>query len=382
MTDTEKLKIQQTIFYYCAFFAIGLVAASIGPALGTLASNTGVTLCTAGLIFTMNSTGFLVGSFIGGEIFNRFSGNPFIALSLITISIAAWLIPLCSNFYALLSIIFIHGIAVSILIVGTNTLIVLIHKSKLDMWMNGMHLCFGIGALLSPMAVTYVLLKYGNIVNAYRLFAILILVSGIYGLTIKSPVFKCETIQYKKEVPWSSIIFFGMLLFLYVGSEVSFAGWIYSYVLAIHNSAKEFAGIITSSFWIAFTVGRLISVPLSSRLTAFQILLINYAGSVCGLILVYYSQSLYLIASGTILFGLSMSSTFPSLLNYASKTINLDSRTNGILFALGSVGAMIIPYTTGYLFETISYKFIIYSIFIPQFIGLLLIASTRKKYNS
>jgi fucose permease len=98
-----------------------------------------------------------------------------------------------------------------------------------------------------------------------------------------------------------------------------------------------------------------------------------------GLVLIWSSNQIYSMGVGTVLFGLSIASIFPSILNYANTVMRLDSRINGYFFAGGSLGAMIIPYFSGVLFEKFGPYMIIYATAIPQLIALSLLWLSQKK---
>ena len=49
------------------------------------------------------------------------------------------------------------------------------------------------------------------------------------------------------------------LLFIYVGAEVTYGGWIYTYAVQIYEISPPESAIISSAFWSAITIGRLIA---------------------------------------------------------------------------------------------------------------------------
>ncbi len=49
------------------------------------------------------------------------------------------------------------------------------------------------------------------------------------------------------------------LLFIYVGAEVTYGGWIYTYAVKVYEISPPESAIISSAFWGAITIGRLIA---------------------------------------------------------------------------------------------------------------------------
>ncbi len=59
-----------------------------------------------------------------------------------------------------------------------------------------------------------------------------------------------------------------LFLFFYVGAEITFGGWVYTYAVTLKLASAAGAAYLTSAFWLAFTVGRLISIPAATRFHA------------------------------------------------------------------------------------------------------------------
>lgn len=49
------------------------------------------------------------------------------------------------------------------------------------------------------------------------------------------------------------------LLFIYVGAEVTYGGWIYTYAVKVYDISPPESAMISSAFWGAITIGRLIA---------------------------------------------------------------------------------------------------------------------------
>ena len=152
-------------------------------------------------------------------------------------------------------------------------------------------------------------------------------------------------------------------LVVYVGAEVGFGGWVYTYALR-QNLANETTGAyLTSAFWGAFTVGRLLSIPIAARLRPRWILLGDLLGGVLslGLILVF-PGSVVVLWVGAILLGLFIASIFPTMFTLAERRMTLTGAITSWFFVGASLGAMFFPWLMGQLFEAISPLAIMYVI--------------------
>ena len=145
-----------------------------------------------------------------------------------------------------------------------------------------------------------------------------------------------------------------LFLLLYVGAEVAFGGWIYSYAAALGLATETSAATLTSVFWGGLTVGRLAGIPIAARLRPRTILLFDLAGCLLsvGLILALPTSRVALWA-GTIAAGAAMASIFPAAITLAGNRVRITGRITGWFLIGSSIGSMTIPWLIGQLFEPV-----------------------------
>ena len=144
-----------------------------GPALPWLAQHTNSRLDQISAIFVASSFGYLVGSLIGGQVYDRFEGHRIQALALLLISMSAALVPVLHSLWFLVAILFLLGIFQGGLDVGCNTLLTWIHGEKVGPFMNGLHFFFGVGSFVAPLIFARVVLAAGEISWTYWIFSLL-----------------------------------------------------------------------------------------------------------------------------------------------------------------------------------------------------------------
>jgi fucose permease len=143
-----------------------------------------------------------------------------------------------------------------------------------------------------------------------------------------------------------------VLFILYVGAEAGFGGWIYTYAQAMGLGDEASAAYLTSSFWGALAVGRLLSIPLALRLQPRSILLIDLCGClVCAGLFLVAPQSWGMAWLATLGLGLFMASIFPTALSWAGRRIAITGRVTGWFLVGASLGGISIPWLIGQLFE-------------------------------
>ena len=99
-----------TTAYDFAFILLGLTIAAEGPTLLKLAEHTSSALDQISSLFLFGSLGYLVGSYIGGRIYDRVPGHRFMAGVLICLGIMLVLVPLASSRSILFSVALILGL--------------------------------------------------------------------------------------------------------------------------------------------------------------------------------------------------------------------------------------------------------------------------------
>lgn len=344
-----------------AFIVLGIVTASLGPTLPGLAAQTGTQLSQISILFTTRSLGYLMGSFLGGRVYDRARGHPIMGAALVLVAMALSAVPFIPLIWILSIVLLLVGLGEGLLDVGGNTLIVWLHGKKVGPYMNGLHFFFGIGAFLSPILVAQMILLNGGIAGAYWLFALLVLPAGLWLLRLPSPQ-ALPAQPFEKTVPRTNYgLVWGIVIFmaLYVGAEVSFGSWVYTYGVARGISDVN-AAYLTSVFWGAFTLSRLVSIPIGARVRPSQILIANFCGALLSLSLIFFQpENLPLLWLGTFGFGFSIAPVFPTMLTFAGNRMAITGRVTGYFFLGATVGGMFLPWFIGQCFEKVGAHFVI-----------------------
>jgi fucose permease len=155
----------------------------------------------------------------------------------------------------------------------------------------------------------------------------------------------------------------GLFFFLVVGAESAMGGWVFVYANQQFGSelsgaqAVSFAAIaayLTSAYWGALTLGRLLGVPISTRFKSRTILFVDLLGClVSALFILIFPTSWVVLWICTIGSGLFMASIFPTTLNLAERRMDLRGAIMRWFFVGSSLGGMVLPWIIGQLIEPI-----------------------------
>ena len=362
-----------TAAYYLAFILLGLTIAAEGPTLLKLAEHTSSALDQISLVFVFSSLGYLAGSYTSGRIYDRVSGHQFMAGMLTLLGITAALVPVTTSLQALLLIVLVLGLAKGALDVGCNTLLLWVHNEKSGPFINGLHAFFGAGAFVAPLVFARVIKATGDIHWVFWSFAIAALPIALLIWNLPSPQARAVPDEHRERpLPVIPLAIMVLCFALYVGSEVGYGNWIYTYAFKLGFGDEITSAYFTSAFWGSFTLGRLFGVWISTRARPITILYSDLAGCLAslGLILIWRDSSAILWV-GSILLGVSSASIFPTLISLADEHMHVTGTMTGWFLVGASIGGMLMPWTIGQAFVRIGAGAMVTIVFITVIFNLL-----------
>jgi FHS family Na+ dependent glucose MFS transporter 1 len=370
-----KQKHITTTAYYVAFTLLGLTIAAEGPTLLKLAEHTSSALDQISSIFLFGSLGYLVGSYLGGRLYDRVAGHRLMSGVLVLLGIMVALVPLATSRFSLFTIVLILGIFKGALDVGCNTLLLWVHQEHVGPFMNGLHAFFGVGAFVAPLIVAQVLSTTGDIYWVYWLFGIAAIPLALWIWTLPSPPPRLVPVQHQNAAfPILPVLVMVLCFVLYVGGEAGYGSWIYTYAFTLRFGTEVTAAYLTSAFWGSFTLGRLLGIWVSTKAKPSTILYLDFAGSICsiGLILLF-PQSNIILWIGTLLFGISQASIFPTFLTLAEEHMHITGTVAGLFLVGAGIGGMILPWLIGQAFVRVSAGAMMTMIFAGVLLNLLML---------
>jgi FHS family Na+ dependent glucose MFS transporter 1 len=221
--------------------------------------------------------------------------------------------------------------------------------------MNALHFFFGIGTFIAPIVMAQSVLLSDGITWGFWVIALLMLPFAAWMLRTPSPSAPSATAEDGGVTNLKLLLLMVAFLFMYVGAEVGFGGWVYTYALRQNLANEATGGYLTSAFWGAFTAGRLLSIPIAARVRPRWILLGDLLGGILALVLILlFPGSVVALWAGAILLGLFIASIFPMIFTLAERRMTLTGTITSWFFVGGSAGAMFFPWLMGQLFDAIS----------------------------
>ncbi|MFQ3788928.1 MFS transporter [Halomonas sp. A29] len=340
-----------TLCYFVTFIVIGMCVGLLGPALPHLADMTGSGMGQIAILFTARALGTMLGSVLSGALIDRFDGHKVLAAMLLLLAVGLAAVPFSQALAVLTAVMFLLGLAEVSVNAGANTLLLWTHGAASPPWISALHFCFGLGNMLVPLVLVAVLRLQFSFAWAFWLVAFYVALLLVPLLRLQSPRPPDLTVSERDAPPpqdgWRLAIF--LLMFgLYVGMEVTFAGWITAYGVLTGRAPGD-AALLVTLFWLTLSAGRLLAIPLVRRLSPWKVLRGCLGlGLFSALALHFLWLPLPLVA---LLFGLASSAVFPILFGLSNQLMPASGRTTGWIFLASGLGGMALPSLTGPLLE-------------------------------
>jgi FHS family Na+ dependent glucose MFS transporter 1 len=379
-TIAETDKRSYTVVYYIAFVMLGLSTAYLGPALPSLADLTGSPLGGIGFLFTATSTGYMLGSLASGKGFDRLPGHWLVALGLLSNTVILFLAPLISQLWLLTLLLLILGLGQGALDTGANLLLVWVHRGRATPYLNGLHFFFGVGALIAPILVAQSLLRTGSVTAAFWLIALYPIPAALWMLRLPSPAPPHHAEPNNSQpVYWKLVGILTLVFLLYVAAEIGFGGWIYTFASEQGLGDVALSAFLTSAFWGALTLGRLLIIPFAARFSPERIVITDFICCLASISLVLLFPASYPgVLAGTIGLGLSMASIFPTLLAFAERHLPMRGDVTRWFFVGTGAGGMTLPWIIGQLFENAGLLIGMLAVLLDLIIGLVVFCLALK----
>ena len=340
--------------YLASFIVVGLALSILGPSLTYLRLRAGVSKGEIGILFAAQSLGYLLGALGSGKVYDRGLGHVALAGGLVGIAAAASVIPFVSSVGGLAVAFGCIGAFAGLVDVGGNVLVVWVSRgSGSSRLLNALHLFFGIGALLSPVLVNRSIAWSDGLGVAVAALGALALLFAVILLGHRSPTPQAhESAAPQTQTPRRILAVIGFFFLLYVGVEVGFSGWLKTYAEDIKLPGSDSPTWLNTTFWLAFTLGRLIAVGLAKRVRSGTMLVAS-----CGLstalmiVMIIADGDATAVWIATTAMGFAVAPQFATMLAYAEEHIALSGRSTSWIVSAAGVGGLALPYLIGKMLD-------------------------------
>ena len=330
-----------------AFFSLGLPDGVLGVAWPSVRTSFDLPLSELGVMLAAAMLGYLVSSFSSGWIVGRIGvglvlvwSSALMAANSVGYALApAWAVMVGSGLLA--------GLGAGAIDAGINAFAAARFPARLVNWL---HACYGVGAMLGPLLMTWVLIGGRSWRWGYAIIGAVLAAMGLaFSLTRRlwdrapvtgdmepatRPVPAAGLIEtLRRPMVWLNI----SLFFVYTGLEVVAGQWTYSLFTEARGVAPGTAGVWAAGYWGSLTLGRLLSGALADRLSSTALLRIGTAGAPAAALVIWLVPGHWASVVGLLALGFSLAPVYPLLI--AATTERLGARHAGHAIGFQVAGA-------------------------------------------
>nr|DBA26584.1 TPA: hypothetical protein GDO54_010825 [Pyxicephalus adspersus] len=357
-----------------AFLGLGMAISVLGPTFPDLAANVESTVGNISYIFVGRSLGYLGGSVLGGVLFERMNQHLLLGLSMLATSAGLLVLPWCKRAIFLTGVMSIVGLSMGFLDTGGNVVILNTWGDESGPHIQALHFSFALGALLSPILaklipeilplynktsqepidmplgikksmLSYIVIATYILLVSFFLF-ILYCKSQTNHSATKGSEEKVRTAKYHNALIFLLFLFF----FFYVGAEVAYGSYIFTYSITMAEMDHDKAAGLNSIFWGVFAAVRGLAICFATCFYPGTMLLLSVIGcTVSSLFLMIFYKKHIVLWIGSALYGASMATTFPSGFSWAQQYTTIGSKSASLFVIGAALGEMAIPASVGYL---------------------------------
>lgn len=339
--------------YLASFLTIGLALSMNGPALAHLRERAHVGIGASGMIIGGQAFGYILGSLAAGRPYDRGHGHRVLLSAGTVLVTAAASLMVVRELWQLVIVFAVIGGSAAMIDVGGNTLLMWSQPvERVGSSLNALHLCFGVGALVTPLLVSRSIAWHGDLALVAGVLAIAMVV--IWRLLRDLPVpQRREPAPHHDHVDVSPRAFALVcgFFFLYVGAEVTFAGWVATYAEAIHLGGSQAPALLTSTFFGGFTFGRIVAIAAVRRLSLPTMLIGTCALATTVALGLALAGGSVMVWGFTALFGFVMGPQFASMMAFGDQRLRLSGASTSLIVASSGLGGLIPPVITGWVLD-------------------------------
>ncbi|XP_026582388.1 sodium-dependent glucose transporter 1 isoform X1 [Pseudonaja textilis] len=372
-----------------AFLGLGMAIAILGPTFQDLAANVNKNVSQISYIFVGRSAGYFGGSLIGGILFDCMNSKLLLGLSMLGTTVGLYAIPWCKKAILLTTVMSVIGFAMGILDTGGNVLALDTWQAEAGPHIQALHFSFALGAFVAPILAKMALggssleLQIhlggsidnqstmnppgatslpklhlnGNFLWSYAVVGTYLLLVALFFFTLywrsipvrgrtKLSMQKYQIAKYHHAL----IILLSVFFFWYVGAEVTYGSYIFTYAKTYAVMKEMEAAGLNSLFWGTFAACRGLAICFATCSYPGSMILISIVGStVSSLFLVLFSVHTVTLWVGSAVYGASMATIFPSGISWIEQYTTVQGKSAAMFVMGAALGEMCIPAAVGFL---------------------------------
>lgn len=361
--------------YLGCFVALGISLSMVGPAMTHLRDRAGVGLGAGGLIVAGQGVGYVVASLVTGHRIDRHgAGHDLLVAVVATLAVAGVVLPLAAPLWAVVAVFTVIGAAGGSMDVLCNTLLVW-HEppDRVGTALNGLHLRFGIGAIVAPLVVAASLRATDELWLVSLTLTAAAVAIGLWlrGVPTPQKLAAPDPTAAPSPPPDAApsgagasadaptpphtpglLVLGGLFFALYVGAEGTFGAWSTTYGEALDLGWADAAAVLTAVYWGGFTLGRVAAVAATRRRSVDRVLVVSCVAATAGaIVLALVDAHAPATWAMVAILGFALGPQYATMLAVVDRRVGLDGRSASTLIGAAGTGGLVVPLATGWILQ-------------------------------
>lgn len=332
---------------------MGVTLSLLGPSVSYLEERLDRSTSVIGILFAVIAAANFVGAIVGGRAIASIGGHVTIHMGLGGFVLGTALLALGRDFATVAVGAAAIGASTGAVDAAVNTMVVWVRPGRSGPSLNALHFMFGAGSLLAPLATDRA------IAFSERLWPVILVVSALAAVAMilvgrrPSPVGVPHDVDERPAASDRLVLVVAFFFLLYVGAEVGFSGWIHTYAEEV-GFEGSLPAVATAVFWAAFALGRLVAIPVSSRVSPFRIVVVSAGLSLVGLaVMVVGRDWSWTVWIGSSLYGLAAAPQYPTMIALVDRHLSLSARATSWIVGAAAIGGLLVPLSIGPLIDSV-----------------------------
>lgn len=354
---------------FIAFVGLGMPDGLLGVGWPSLRADFALPLDALGSLLAVGVAGYTTSSFFTGTLLARFGVGRMLALSCLLTGVALLGYTLVPLWWMVVALGVVAGLGAGAIDAGLNTYVAAHFGARLMQWL---HASWGLGSTSGPLLMTAGLALWQSwrvgywVVGGFQLVLALgfFLTLSLWEQPAPVPGGQKRLTDYqtplglalRQPAVWVSVALF----VLYVGAETALGVWAYTLLTEARGVKPALAGVVTGSYWLMFTIGRVAAGVVAVRTGFDRLVRGGLLGALVGsaLLIWHPAPSVNVLAIGLI--GLAIAPIFPALMSSTAARVGdqFAAHTIGMQMAATGVGMALIPAGIGVLADRLSLELI------------------------
>jgi len=353
MTSSKRIYILLSVIFL-GFFALGLPDGAFGVAWSHMRQELGVPLERAGFIFVVHSIFYALTTSQLGRLSRFIREENIGVIGLFGITLGLFGFSIAPSFFILICFVAILGISMGFVDSSFNAYV---SKHFSGRVMNLLHCFWGVGAMVSPLIMTRMVVsenftwRSGYGFNAFIVIAVAILVL----VSIRKALWRTATLK-KEAIPASTSdraagylkgrlneAMAVVMFFFYGGAEYGISFWVVSVLIESRNMYTEAAGLYPAAFYGSMMLGRLAFGLIGDKVRDVNALRFGVLLSAIGLVSFLFTTNIV----GMLLIGFGFGPVIPSAVSDISRRFDPESTTRLVGYQFAALGGGVAILATG-----------------------------------